>query len=502
MYSCDKDYNSIGDNLIGGSHFVFDDYTSDVVAYNQEITAIQSNNQAVNPLGIYQDPDFGTTTANFVTQLTLAAPNPTLGTNPVVESVELSIPYFVDATQTTVNTAGGNNYVLDSIYGDANAKMKLSVYRSGYYLRNIDPIGGFVEPQKYYTDQNNVFNQVKIGDRLNNNTIDRNENDEFFFSNAQHSVTTTTDGVSTTTYSVPGMKLSLDVDYFQTYIINAVALGKLASNDVFKDYFRGLYFQVEKISSTSSLAMLNFAGGTITIKYKEGEDGARVDNSMVLNLTGNTVSLLEQSNLNPTYTNAIQSSDSKIANGDSRLYVKGGQGAMTRLRLFDKGDLATIKGNGWLVNEANLVFYVDDESSTSSHRPQRLYLYDFTNHRPITDYYDGVSGTTIKNGKTIYGGILTKDASGNSYYKFRLTNHIRNLIQKDSTNIELGLVVTENINTITNAKLKTPTTTITRAPQASVMNPLGIILFGNNIPLGDPNYDKRLRLQIYYTKPN
>jgi hypothetical protein len=34
------------------------------------------------------------------------------------------------------------------------------------------------------------------------------------------------------------------------------------------------------------------------------------------------------------------------------------------------------------------------------------------------------------------------------------------------------------------------------------MNPLGTVLFGNNIPRVDPNYAKRLKLEIYYTKPN
>jgi len=35
-----------------------------------------------------------------------------------------------------------------------------------------------------------------------------------------------------------------------------------------------------------------------------------------------------------------------------------------------------------------------------------------------------------------------------------------------------------------------------------VMYQLGTILYGNNIPFGDSNYDKRLKLEIYYTKPN
>jgi hypothetical protein len=264
LYSCDKDYNSIGSDLIGGNHFDFLKYSSEVVSYNQKITAIQSNNQAVNPLGIYEDPDFGTTVANFVTQLSLTTVNPTIGTNPVVESVVLSIPYFIDATQTVINVKGGYDYVLDSIYGDVNAKLKLSVFRSGYYLRNLDPLGGFVGAQKYYTDQNSIFNNAKIDARLNDD-VDLKQNDAFFFNKAQDSITTVVDAVTTKTYSAPAMSLKLNKTYFQNKIVDAVASGKLASNDVFKDYFRGLYFQVEKSgTNATNLTMLNFAGGTIT----------------------------------------------------------------------------------------------------------------------------------------------------------------------------------------------------------------------------------------------
>jgi hypothetical protein len=89
LYSCDKDYNSIGDGLIGDNHFDFVKYTSSVVAYNQKIGPIESNNLPV-ALGIFY-PAFGTTTANFATQLVLESANPTIGKNPVIESVVLTI---------------------------------------------------------------------------------------------------------------------------------------------------------------------------------------------------------------------------------------------------------------------------------------------------------------------------------------------------------------------------------------------------------------------------
>jgi hypothetical protein len=56
-----------------------------------------------------------------------------------------------------------------------------------------------------------------------------------------------------------GNAFDLNASYFKTKIIEASALGKLSGNDVFKEYFRGLYFKVEKSgSSPSAMALLDF----------------------------------------------------------------------------------------------------------------------------------------------------------------------------------------------------------------------------------------------------
>ena len=170
-------------------------------------------------------------------------------------------------------------------------------------------------------------------------------------------------------------------------------------------------------------------------------------------------------------------------------------------------ELDIIRKNGWLINEANLVFNIDAGAMANSYEPQRIYLYDLNNNRPIMDYYtDSSTGTSIKKSKSIFDGNLVKEAVTNGRgltYKIRITNQIRGLVKNaDSTNVKLGVVVTEDINNVTSYKFKNQTGTVKQAPKASVMNPLGTILFGNNIPFGDPNYDKRLKLEIYYTKPN
>jgi hypothetical protein len=44
-----------------------------------------------------------------------------------------------------------------------------------------------------------------------------------------------------------------------------------------------------------------------------------------------------------------------------------------------------------LVNEANLVFHID-AAAMSNIEPQRVYVYDLKNNRPIVDYF--LDGTT------------------------------------------------------------------------------------------------------------
>lgn len=504
LYSCDKEYNAIGADLLGENHFDFLQYTSDVVAHNQKIGPVDATNLSINALGIYNDPAFGKTTAHFATQLNLATLAPTIGANAVVDSVYLSVPYF--STLKTTNTDGSHVYELDSIYG-GQAPIKLSVFESNYFMRDLDPASNFTETQSFYTDQTAIFENAKLGSRLNNATIP-SQNDAFFFDSKEIvQKVTAADGKVSLARSVPAMRLKLDNSYFATKILNAPA-SKLATNDVFKDYFRGLYFKIETVSgSAGSMAMMNFKSGKITISYTEDlvTNGVttRVPKTLDINLNGNSVNLLDQTNVNASYTNAVNNPNTSL--GDTNLYVKGGEGAMTVIDLFKTpGELDLIRSKGWLINEANLVFHIDAAKMATSNEPNRVYLYDLTNNRPVVDYFlDATNATDPKKSKYIFSGIINKEAVTNGRgqtYKIRITNQIRNLVKYvDSTNVKLGLVVTENIGESNFSKLKTANNFTSKMPKASVMNPLGTVLYGSHpsVPA-----DKRVKLQIYYTKPN
>ncbi len=547
--ACDKDFNEIGSDVIGDDHFgLIKNDSQTVLAYNTATGQVETSNQPINSLGYYNNPFFGKTKASVVSQVLLDTVNQTIGANPTVTKVELSLPYFSRLISRDA-TSGDSTYELDSIQGFSIVndkkvfnKIKLSVYENNYTLRDLDASLNFLDVQRYYSGETSVFDAYKNPARLNDDT-NLGQNDEFIYSSAEIKTYKTVDGAQVVdTRSAPGMRLKLRNDFFQDKLFGAGAAGKLFNNSVFKDYFRGLYFKVDASSASpnqGSMSLLNFKQGKIIVTYTNTVTSSTgvvstKERKFAISLGGNSVNLLEN-DYSTGYTSAL-ASNSNAATGAYNLFPKGGEGSMSIIKLFGDQDVRgysstgtpTVGPNGipdelddlrnpsdgkkLLVNEANLTFYIDKDKMTGAAEPNRIYLYDLNNHRPIIDYYTDYSvSQNSKNNKYVFGGLIEKDAATSAYnkrgikYKIRLTNHMINLISKDSTNVRLGLVVTESIGVASNGMLRgaVPVANpFNKYPSAAIYNPLGTVLFGNNIPSTDPNYAKRLKLEIYYTKPN
>lgn len=517
LASCDKDYNEIGANLIDQNNIEFTPDNSNTVQATWKKTGpIASNNLDINSLGILDNSVFGQTTANFVTQVQLATENPRIDFNldQTVESVTLYIPYFSKIKSIKID--GRPVYELDSIYGTKTSKIKLSIYENKFLLEDKNgeigaPILDPNFPKLYYTNQNTIFNREKGGLLYTKS--------EFAFSSDEIKVTTPADGTTdlTETYIAPGMRLELDKAFFEDLLFDKLNEDyDLSSNPNFEKYFKGLYFNVEKAEPEEAagvLARMNFKKGTIVVKYKEKATAEAttltVDKSITLNLTGNTVSLLD--NEASTATNSYSS---PVAD---RLYLRGGEGSVATIDLFNTGvdnvsfirstktidptkgngipdELDYIKEKGWLINEASLTFYVDQTLMASAiAEPTNIFLYDTNNKRIFS------------------AGVLERDGSGKGLkYKVSITDYVRGLVKNDNANVQLGVSVAQGISNTKFKKIKNAPvyeiwkdlTTMQKNdyffPESSVMNPLGTILHGSN----STDEDKKLKLEIYYTKPN
>jgi len=530
LASCDNDFNELGSSIIEDDihHDNITRIEAGVTAFDKATGAVQSNNLPINSIGFYKNPAFGTTTAHFVSQVKLNTLNPQFTTNVEIDTVYFYVPYFTKSA--TNNSDGTTTYELDSIKGNTNASMRLNVYENRFFLRDTDPSQPNLTEQKYFSDQLAMVHNERNPVRLNDNSNPL-ENDAFKISASQIQ-RKKGDGTVIERFA-PGIFLHLNKAFFQGKIINSP--GKLINQTVFKEWFRGLYFNVEPTGDDGAMAALDWSKGKVVIIYKQdkvaGIEGTvsadRVRNTLELNMAEiaavsiNTVNFFEN-NYSPAFSSGIATTTAEEASGENRLFIKGGQGSVAYIDIntsaFSQYIInSKVQEPKIVVNEANLTFYVDQSSSATGgmkdvakdDEPLRVYLYDLKNKRPIYDYYLDATANTLspKFNKNVHGGIIEREGGKGRRYKLRLTHHINNIINHDSTNVRLALVVSENINFIGNAALKSPInfnngTSTDYIPAASVISPTGTVLFGNNIPVGDPNYDKRLKLEIFYTKPN
>ena len=554
LISCDKDFNSLDSEVIGDDHFdleLYDEAT--VVAYSKATGVVQTNNLPLNALGIYKNDFFGTTKAHFVTQVELGSENPSFGFNPIIDSVYLYVPYFTELKST--ETSGERVYELDSIYGNAETgKFRLKVLENGYYLRDLDPEDNLQSSQKYFNDDKATKIDPFKGSELLNNSSNVAQNDQFYFSKKELYIYKTngaglyvdsngavlSDQNNVTLRVIkerktPGMWLDLKNSFFQQKILDAASTANLFSNNAFKNYFRGLLFEVEEINpDQGALAVLDFSKAELKILYKAASEAVSVENptptrtrrtfslkmgyNASTTLRNNSINLLEYNN-STEYDAGLAGSNEVL--GSDRLYVKGGNGSVAFIDLFTPTELETLRNNvatkNWLVNDARLTFYVDKTAMTNvpkTSEPERIYIYDATNNLVLVDYtFDSSSSANLKNSKVVFGGMIQRETTGPKKgikYTIRLTEHIKRILKADSNgeyqdNIKIGVSVTESINLVSSAKLKAPISAngvqISDIPLASILNPLGTVLFGNVVT--DPDDEaKKLKLSIYFTKPN
>ena len=106
-------------------------------------------------------------------------------------------------------------------------------------------------------------------------------------------------------------------------------------------------------------------------------------------------------NFNNLYTTPT---DGDATLGDDNLYLKGMNGNFSVIKLFEGtvqdesgSDVPALeyfkeKNEKWLINEADLIFYVNqdlvnNQSSPNDVESERVILYDLKNNVPIIDYY-------------------------------------------------------------------------------------------------------------------
>ena len=527
--SCETDFTSLDSDVINSDNAINFETNSieyPIVTHSKIVDPVQSNNLPSFLLGYNNHAIYGESTSSFVGQMVPDQYSPDFGDNAVLDSVILTIPYFSRGIETS--DEDDITYELDSVYG--GSPIKLSIYRNNFFLRSFDPYGEFDDSQKYYSNGSlSDLESISQGQLEGELLFEIND----FVASANQINLTELDTLDVPFVSqkiAPALRFRLDSpnnNYWQNLIFENEDNPVLLSENNFKEFFRGLYIKVEGINSEGSMMLLNLASTNtnLTMHYTSDtpitdetdtsneDDITSYQNDYVINFSGVLLNIFDNNF-------SVDVSNSDEVNGDENIYLKGGEGYIGVIDLFN-GTVENEMGDQVdafdhfksffyddisdsslkLINEAYIEFYVNQDLNLEN-EPDRIFVYNYEQNMSLIDYFidQSVSSTTI-NAKINHLQPLQRvddDPEGQGIkYKIRITEHLNNIILQDSTNARLGLGIINDIAATSFFSILNDDDDDLQLASGTILSHKGTVLHGNQ----SQQEDKRPKIKIYYTEP-
>jgi len=367
ILSCEKEIDSIGVNLIDNENFSTNQLLSnEVVTANENVVRVISSSVPQYLLGVYSDPEFGKIKASIVSQLSLPVSGNlySYGTNPVIDSVIVNIPY--QSTREDDESDGKPTFSIDSVFGDSDVEFQLSIYELKTFLNTLDPEDPS-KPATYYSDKE----FLKGDSPFYSGNFKVNPSDTVSYIRrylADGETVFDKDTIKQSDLS-PSIKIPLDETLIKELFVDNVNGIDFSSIDAFQHDFRGLYIEAEELGNDEShIVSLDMANASMTIYYSNDEDEG-VDED----LNGNDVKDEGVVRVKQKYTFSFGSIKSNFidrdktnvkASGEDKLYVQGAAGSIATIDLNIE-NLSTLQENNWLITNATLIFYVDQNASST-----------------------------------------------------------------------------------------------------------------------------------------
>ena len=529
LSSCEKDFASFDSEVINSENAI--NFSTNSIEYSlktvsEEINPVQTNSLPSFLLGSYNHPQFGNSISSFVGQLVPAEYNHDFGDNVVLDSVVLTMPYYSRGIDTSED--GDITYEIDSVYGDS--PIKISVYRNNFFMRTFDPYADFDSNQKYFSNGSLSAEEIISPNQVEGELLF--EISDFIPSSEQIKLTEidTSGNPFISQRLAPALRFKLNNpndNFWETNFFDNEDNPVLTNEPNFKDFFRGLYIKVENIEADGSMMLLNLASSNTKLTIHYTSDNTSIGDSdtgsigeietnqheYVMNFSGNLFNIFDNEN-------AINVSAMEQINGNENIYLDGGEGIITKLDLFsgtsinefgeEISEFDHFKNYFFdeisdepkkIINEAFIEFFVN-QNYQNEDEPERIYIYNYDQNSALIDYFldQSVSSTTI-NAKINHLSPLIRDSLNDDRgikYKVRITEHLNNLILRDSTNAKLALAIISDIASVQNFDVLDENNSDNKSLAAGViLSPKGTILHGNL----SPDTEKRPKVKIYFTEP-
>ncbi|WP_316737937.1 DUF4270 domain-containing protein [Pedobacter aquatilis] len=406
---------------------------------------------AALPFGYMVDPIFGKTESS-------------VGMTVQLPGTETSL----DFTSATLDSAVLVLNLGTQFYGDtATSKYSVDVYQLSSALT------------KYKSSDVIAHNSTLLGNF--NNRI---------FPNTKVKVTeVVTSGKDTVRTMTPQIRIPLNKAFIQSTILSLPTTGT-SSNSKFIEYFKGLYAEINKSTSTGTggVAFLDFASSNsyLQLVYRKPNTTSGVDTlSKNFVIGAGAVS----ANIKHDYTGtAIQTQLDNPAVQYGVTYLQGLAGVRTKISFPTLKNFTSVYGKA-VINKAELVVDLSAGTYALPFAPsQRLSLYRWDIAEQEVNVPDRDQSTSNYAGDprakadAAFGGYY--DSLKNRYV-FNVTAYVQDII--DGTKIDYGTFIAPESLTATSFDLGAARST-TSASRAVIGS------FGNTT--------NRLKLNIYYTKMN
>ena len=531
IFSCEKDFASFDSEVINSENAI--NFSTNNIEYtltsrSKKINPVQTNNLPSFLIGSYKHPQYGISSGSFVGQMVPDEYNHDFGDNVVLDSVVLTMPYYSRGVDTSEE--GDITYEIDSVYG--NSPVKISVFRNNFFLRTFDPFSDFDTSQRYFSNGSLSNSEIIDETQLEGELLYEIEN---FTASAEQINLTEIDTSGNPFVSqrlAPALRFKLNNpndNFWESNFFENEENPELTNEPNFKDFFRGLYIKVENIGADGTMMLLNLASSNskLTIHYTSDNttigdsDTGSVDeietnqHEYVMNFSGNLVNIFNNETL-------IDVSAMEQINGNENIYLRGGEGIISTLDLFSGTTMNDIGEEvsefehfkdffyddisdepKRIINEAYIEFFVNQNFSNND-EPDRIYIYNYKQNSALIDYFldQSVSSTTL-NAKINHLVPLIRDSLSDDRgikYKIRITEHLNNLILRDSSNTKLAIGVISDIASVQNFKILDDESGYFESKNIAagiILSPKGTILHGNL----SAEIEKRPKIKVYYTEP-
>jgi Fe-S cluster biosynthesis and repair protein YggX len=383
---CKNDPDEIGIGILPDDEklsVLFSDTTT-VRVHSVFSDSVKTDKTSRSMLGSYFDPVFGVSAVSICTQVRLSSVSVDFGSNPVLDSIVLSLEYMPIA-----NPAGGDPIYA---YGDTTTIQTISIYQ-------IDEDIFF--DSAYYSNTEVAFKQPAIAGV----NVSFRPSDSIIVDTSR-------------------VKAQLRIPLSETFgnsIINA-SDEALGSGDGFLNFLKGLYISPEPVNSGGAIVFIDLlaSASRLTIYYKNDDGENQSYPFLISDQSARFMNFSHNYELGSNEFVAQLNGGLESASEKFYLQALGGVQAVVSFPYLKDW----FNDQSIIVNEAKLIL-TNDDPNNDFFPPGNLFLFTLKD--------DGTTGFLDEQfeGEAYFGG---KYNANNDQYFFRITQQLQKILTGDVDN--------------------------------------------------------------------